>query len=108
MRTREGVCLGNHPHVVTTRIRPRYNSRVSKPIPSATPELNRLRPAAALIPIIEAGLIDSKLPIERAALMASFCEWATESLSDDPEAVRLAETVTSGLKRIKMALRPAP
>lgn len=53
-------------------------------------------------------MIDSKLPIERAALMASFCEWATESLSDDPEAVRLAETVTSGLKRIKMALRPAP
>ncbi len=53
-------------------------------------------------------MIDSKLPIERAALMASFCEWATESLSDDPEAVSLAETVTSGLKRIKMALRPAP
>lgn len=73
----------------------------------STPEFNRLRVAAALIPIIEAGLFESKLSVERAALMASFCEWSTENLSDDPQAVRLAETVTSGLKRIKTVLSPA-
>lgn len=78
-----------------------------KQIHPATPETNRLRAAAALIPIIEAGLIDSKLSVERAALMASFCEWTTETLSDDPESIRLAEAVGSGLKRIKMALGPA-
>ena len=38
--------------------------------------------------------------------MASFCEWTTENVPDDPEAVKLAETVGSGLKRIKMALLP--
>jgi len=76
-------------------------------IPPSTPEINRLRAAAALIPIIEAGLIDSKLSVERAALMASFCEWSTAKLSEDAEAVRLAETVTSGLKRIKSVLSAA-
>lgn len=75
-------------------------------IPPSTPEINRLRAAAALIPIIESGLLESKLSVERAALMASFCEWTTEKVPDDPEAVKLAETVGSGLKRIKMALLP--
>lgn len=73
-------------------------------IPPPTPEINRLRAAAALIPIIESGLADSKLSVERAALMASFCEGTTENVPDDPEAVKLAETVGNGLKRIKMAL----
>ncbi len=73
-------------------------------IPPPTPEINRLRAAAALIPIIETGLADSKLSVERAALMASFCEWAVQSVPDDPDAVKLAETVTIGLKRIRMAL----
>ena len=77
---------------------------MSKQIPPATPELNRLRAAAGLIPIIEAGLTDSKLTAERAALMASFCEWATEKRSADPEAIKLAESVDEGLKRIKMCL----
>ena len=80
---------------------------MSKQIPPATPEINRLRAAAALIPIIESGLLESKLSVERAALMASFCEWTTENVPDDPEVVKLAETVGNGLKRIKMALSSA-
>ncbi|MEF8704283.1 MAG: hypothetical protein V5B32_13790 [Candidatus Accumulibacter sp. UW26] len=79
---------------------------MSQKIPPPTPEINRLRAAAALIPIIESGLLESKLSVERAALMASFCEWTTEHVPDDPEAVKLAVTVGSGLKRIKMALLP--
>ncbi|WP_300337197.1 hypothetical protein [Accumulibacter sp.] len=76
-------------------------------IPPPSPEINRLRAAAALIPIIESGLSDSKLSAERAALMASFCEWTVEHPSDDPNLVQLAETVGAGLKRIKMALSSA-
>jgi hypothetical protein len=70
----------------------------------STPETNRLRAAAALIPIIEAGLIDSKISAVRASLMASFCEWATENISEDPYAVKLAQTVKIGLKRVKATL----
>ena len=80
---------------------------MSKQIPPPTPEINRLRAAAALIPIIESGLLASKLSIERAAVMASFCEWTVEQPSDDPNVVKLAETVSSGLKRIKAALSSA-
>jgi pyridoxine/pyridoxamine 5'-phosphate oxidase len=80
---------------------------MSKQIPLATPELNRLRAAAGLIPIIESGLTDSKLSAERAALMASFCEWTTEKRPTDPEAIKLAESVDEGLKRIKMVLASA-
>lgn len=74
------------------------------PIPPSTPEINRLRAAAALIPIIESGLLESKLSIKRAALMASFCEWTTENAPDDPDAAKLAQRVQDGLKRIKVAL----
>jgi len=77
---------------------------MSQKIHPSTPEINRLRAAAALIPIIESGLLESRLSVERAALMASFCEWTTENVPDDPEVVKLAETVGNGLKRIKMAL----
>ena len=80
---------------------------MSQKIHPSTPEINRLRAAAALIPIIESGLLDSRLSVERAALMASFCEWTVEKRSEDPEVVKLAETVGSGLKRIKMALSSA-
>lgn len=76
-------------------------------IPPPTPQINRLRAAAALIPIVESGLLESRLSVERAALMVSFCEWAVETPSEDPEAVKLAETVGSGLKRIKTALSSA-
>jgi len=80
---------------------------MSRQIPPATPEINRLRAAAALIPIIENGLTQAKLSVERAAGMASFCEWTTENVPDDPEMVKLAQTVGNGLKRIKAALSSA-
>lgn len=73
-------------------------------VPAPTPEINRLRAAAALIPIIEAGLVDSKMSIQRASPMVTFCEWATENLSDDPHVVKLAQTIEIGLKRVKGTL----
>lgn len=36
--------------------------------------------------------------------MASFCEWTTENVPDDPDAAKLAQRVQDGLKRIKVAL----
>lgn len=80
---------------------------MSKMIPLPSPEINRLRAAAALIPIIESGLADAKITAERAALMASFCEWSTETTSADPEAVRLVAAVGDGLKRLKIVLGSA-
>ena len=77
---------------------------MAKTIPTTTPEVNRLRAAAALIPIIEAGLVDSKISTARASLMASFCEWTTENISDDPLVVKLAQTVQIGLERVKATL----
>ena len=77
---------------------------MSKKIPLSTPEINSLRAAAALIPIIECGLAESRLSAERAALMASFCEWAVGRPFRDPVAVRLAEYIGTGLQRIKAAL----
>lgn len=75
-----------------------------QPIPPSTPALNRLRAATALIPIIESGLADSRISVERAALMAAFCEWAAENPPDDPEAARLAGAVADGLQPIKLRL----
>ena len=79
-----------------------------KPTLPSTPALNRLRAAAALIPLIESGLADSRISAERAALMASFCEWATENPLDDPEAAQLARSVADGLQRIKLRLAARP
>ena len=73
-------------------------------VPAPTPEINRLRAAAALIPIIESGLVDSKMSMQRAVPMVTFCEWATENLSDDPHVVKLAKTIEIGLKRVKETL----
>ena len=77
---------------------------MAKPIPPSTREINRLRAAAALIPIIESGLASSRFSIERAALMATFCEWTTERPAEHPEAVRLATSVGAGVARLKIAL----
>ncbi len=77
---------------------------MAKKIPLSTPEINRLRAAAALIPIIESGLADARLSTERAALMASFCEWAVESPFRDPVAAKLAEHIGTGLQRIKAVM----
>lgn len=75
-----------------------------KSLPSSTPTLNRLRAAAGLIPIIESGLADGKLAPERAALMASFCEWAVTVVSNDNDETRLVESITQGLNQIKNRL----
>lgn len=77
---------------------------MSQPTPPPTPALNRLRAAGALIPIIESGLADSRISVDRAALMAAFCEWAAENPPDDPEAARLARSVADGLQRIRLRL----
>ncbi len=77
---------------------------MAKSLPVATPTLNRLCAAAGLVPIIEAGLSDGKLPVEKAALMAAFCEWATTIVSDDPEENNLIEIVKQGLERLKVRL----
>lgn len=69
-----------------------------------SPELNRLRAAAALIPIIEAGLAEFKLSAERAALMASFCEWAAELTPSESEEIKLSESIRDGLQRLKVRL----
>ena len=71
---------------------------------SPNAELNRLRAAVALIPIIESGLNDSKLSVERAALMASFCEWAAAVKPDTPEAIKLSQSLSAGLARLKTVL----
>lgn len=68
---------------------------------SPSPALNRLRAAAALIPIIETGLADAKLSAERAASMSSFCEWALEHEPETSEGRRLAELIRHGVAKIK-------
>ena len=77
---------------------------MTKSIPTASPERNHLRAAAALIPIIEAGIADSKLSLERAAQMATFCEWASEQSPVDLEEQKLLETISTGLQRLKLSL----
>jgi len=67
--------------------------------------LNRLRAAAGLIPIIEAGLGDGKLANERAALMCEFCAWAAghgEDLGQEGE--KLTSQVQNSLGRLQERL----
>lgn len=77
---------------------------MSKFATPATPQLNRLRAAAGLIPIIESGLADTKLSIERATLMAKFCVWSVDIEPIDSEEKHLLEIVTSGLCRLESRL----
>ena len=67
--------------------------------------LNRLRAAAGLIPIIEAGLGDGKLANERAALMCEFCAWAAAHGEDlGQEGEKLTSSVQNGLGRLQEKL----
>jgi hypothetical protein len=75
-----------------------------KPLPAPSAKLNRLRAAAALIPIIESGIADSKLSVERAALMASFCEWASQIQTSDEDETQLQERIREGLQRLQLRL----
>jgi hypothetical protein len=69
-------------------------------IPAATPALNRLRAAAALIPIVESGFADGKILGDRAALMAAFCEWAIECVPTNSEEEKLVAKIKDGLERL--------
>jgi hypothetical protein len=76
--------------------------RKSPPLPV---ELARLRAAADLIPIIESGLEQSRLDVERVALMCEFCSWASRhSLGNDEHAIRLTGIIKDGLERIRGTL----
>jgi hypothetical protein len=79
---------------------------MSKSLPEPSAQLNRLRAASALIPIIESGLAEGKLTVERATLMASFCNLALTAKPEDAEQVRLAEQIARGLEglRVKFAM----
>jgi hypothetical protein len=77
---------------------------MAKQLPPASPELNRLRAAAGLIPIIESGLADSSLTAERAAMMASFCEWTLDISLADVDSQKLIEGIRQGLERLKVLL----
>lgn len=68
----------------------------------------RCRSRFLLQPLIESCLADSKLTVERAAIIAAFCAWTMENVFDNPDVVKLAEVVASGLKRVKMALSSVP
>lgn len=66
----------------------------------------RLRAAAALIPIIESGLANAKIPADRAALMSEFCLWTTRAdFGECEESKASAKAVLEGLARVKALLR---
>jgi hypothetical protein len=71
---------------------------------TATPELNRLRAASGLIPIIKAGLANKRVSLEKAAYMASFCEWAASCVPASKEEASLVANVTEGLRELKATL----
>ena len=67
-------------------------------------KLNRLRAAAALIPIIQSDFADKKLSRERAVNMISFIEWAASTPAESPAEQKLLNEVMAGLSRLKDAL----
>ena len=69
-----------------------------------TPERNRLRAAAALIPIIESGLDDGKLSEDKARQMCLFCEWAMSANATQQAEVALKEAIRDGLERLDARL----
>lgn len=74
-------------------------------IAAPTPELNRLRAAAALIPLIECGLGDGKISADRAALMSEFCAWALEHKAEaGADGEPFAAEIRSGLDRLRSIL----
>ena len=72
--------------------------------PVPTPQLNRLRAASALIPIIQSGLANAKLSRDRAAQMTQFVEWTTHCTPEDAAEQALVDEVTMGLHNLKSTL----
>ena len=79
---------------------------MTKTPPPPTPERNRLRAAAALIPIIESGLDDGKLTEDKANQMIRFCEWAMNSEATDPDEAALKVSIRNGIVRLEARLHP--
>jgi hypothetical protein len=74
-------------------------------IAATTPELNRLRAAAALIPLIESGIKDNKISADRAALMSEFCAWALAHKSKaGPDGELFVAEIQSGLDHLRALL----
>lgn len=70
-----------------------------------TPQtINRLRAAAALVPVILAGLADSKISRERAAHMSAFVEWAASTTPGNEVEQKLVNEITNGLASLKTSL----
>jgi hypothetical protein len=68
-------------------------------------QLNRLRAAIGLIPIIESGLNRSTISPEKAALMSEFCAWALEhSIVDNHDVARMTSELKEGLVRVGQLL----
>ncbi|RTL50148.1 MAG: hypothetical protein EKK46_13695 [Rhodocyclaceae bacterium] len=75
---------------------------------TSTPNLNRLRGAAGLIPLIEDGLQTSKIPPDKAFMMAAFCSWALLGVDQhSPETDKLTADIQHGLDRIRTHLSQA-
>lgn len=79
---------------------------MTKTPPPPTPERNRLRAAAALIPIIESGLDDGKLTEDKVSQMIRFCEWAMNSAATDQDEIALKLAIRDGLVRLEARLHP--
>lgn len=77
---------------------------MTKATPIPTPERNRLRAAAALIPIIESGLDDGKLSEDKAKQMRLFCEWAISADAKEQDEISLKAAIQEGLVRLDARL----
>ena len=71
---------------------------------TASSKLNRLRAAAAPIPIIQSGFTDTKLSRERAVGMIAFIEWAASTPAENPVEQQLLNEVITGLSHLKEVL----
>ena len=69
-----------------------------------SPQRQRLRAAAALIPIIRSALADLKLAPERAAHMTNFVEWASVCVPEGNDEKAMLKQVKAGLQELKSAL----
>ena len=70
----------------------------------SSPTFSRLNAAAALIPVIQSGLADTKLSRERAASMTAFIEWVTTTEPENSAEQKLLDELTAGLESLKAAL----
>lgn len=70
-------------------------------IPPPSPSLNRLRAAAGLAPLVESGLSDGKIPMDRVERMLSFCREAVETADlSDPDCAKSAAEVSAAIDRL--------